>query len=736
MSLVLDMRRALRSNSKRIKTKDPLRSKQYTDNDLKARHILGLETTYIDRKKSSSSASTHKARGVTFSDATTAAVSSSSVTEDSCDERSSSDLVRKESSVLHMGTSKERLKEDNLKTQTSRSSLQSFYDKTVAPLSVSQQTSDSSSRDFALRRGAPSILSSSGQEMEHSKQLRLFSRPSKKSRHEKDRPTPLTTKSSRNSIISSVVDIVSEAGLAERPQRPRSRISITRTWSREITKSPAPTKHASETEHPYPMVKAVVDPSQAKINVRRPKVGTRNWFDDLDSDSSDGEDKMSEPQLQTDFAVEVAAACDEGRIDQLPPRTSSRNSTSHRSLTPKPLKKHSDVENKLQHFVELASKLESRKGANKSRANPFETADLTQQSILCLSSSGEESDDDLPITPRERSSRTEIRESLISVPWDESEIEFGQALTVDTRESDRLIQQLEAQSDQIYNLPKPPLPQRSSSRQITYLEDKSTDTLTQAQQHNDCSTSFCFTPTETLSGTESIRQSILSEDESVVSTKLMTVTRQEENLIAAMRLKKIAMRRAQEAAERQGALRVLELDSSYNSRSQLTGPRRVGSAPKKRNTKNSFAPIPRSSSLSGNFSSRDSITTFQTDSIHERSVRSSIATYLSEGSEDLHLPYSSIDGLPMGSSVLVPERTMISNVLRPERQSSVTNQNLTAASTSTASTAECSPSVRDSQIVVLDPLERQLLRDEIPSQLFMERPFLGWEARANMQAAH
>lgn len=733
MSIVLDVKRVLK-NSRSNKTTDVRRPQQCAENnDRKARHILGLETTYLSRKQSSASTSTNKARGVTFSDATTAAVSSPSVTEESNGNLDSPALSRKGSSVLLRGSSIGEPGEDNLKTQNSYSSLQSFYDKSRAPLGVSQQTSDSSSRDFALRRGTPSVLNTSSQEMEHSKQLRLFSRSLRKSRHDKKDGITLKSKSSLLSIVSPAPETKSEADGSEPSRRPISRISISRTQSREVSKSPMPVKHPLEAEHPYPMVKPVVDPSRAKINVRRPKVGTKNWFDNVDSDSSEGEDNIPEPQLHSDFATDVKSVFSDDHISPIPPRSSSTTSTIRQSMTAKPQTKHADAEHKVQHFLELADKLETKRKPRKRKRNPLEISDLTQQSVLYLSSSGEESDGEQSSTASRDFSSKNIRASLMNANWNDSEVEFGQAVTIDTRESDKLIQQLEIQSDQICNLPKPPVPQRSTSRLRTYLEDKSTDTLTQFSQQGNATTSLALTPTESVSRAESMQESTLSEDESIVSTKLMTVTRQEENLIAAMRLKKVAMRRAQTVVDRQCALQLLEMDSSNDSHSQMphrridTGPiQKYSNSPLKR----SLTHTGRYSKLGRNVSRQDSVTTFQTESVQERSVRSSIATYLSEGSEDLQLPYSSIDGLPIGSSGVTHQHNTQGQIAGKDRNS------FASAATGSTSPTETSPSVRDSNIIVLDSLERQMLRGDIPSQLFMERPFLGWEARANMQAAH
>lgn len=729
MTLGLDVRRAFRSSKHPSPKNDIYTQIQPNETlDNKARHILGLDTTYVPTRNHSASSTTSISKPrITFSDATTAAVSAGSLTEYSVEDTRSEASGKGRSVLLERGRKEQ---EERLKASVSNTSLRSYYDKNSTPLNVSQQTSDSSSRDFALRRGAPSVITTTSQEMEHYKQLRLFSRSSKRlPQDENEIRTPKTpTLSSSRSVKSSNSD-TSKSTV--------SRMSISRNLAKDLASSPIPNKHRVDGRNPCLTANQTLDPARAKVNVRRPKVGAKNWFDNIDSDSSDGENCSPEPQLESDFAVEVAAAFGDGRIDKFPPRSSSR--AIHRSTALQSHPPHVTHDAKMQRIVELAEELEQEEPSKK-RKDPFANVDLQAQSILNMSSSDDEEEDDLS-----EAARREIRESLMSGPWDDGKIEYGRALAIAPAAPEKMVQKMQSS-----HVSKPPIPPRAASRiPMTYLDDKSTETLTPNQ---DIMASFPRTPSESSFKTPSVpasrapstRESMFSDNESVVSTKLMTVTRQEETLIAAMRLKKIAMRKAQAVAHREGALRVLDANNAQ-IRSKETQAGKVRGLGLNQDDsiaalRMSYLPSARLQKAMPEQERSDSVTTFQTDSLQHPSVRSSIATYLSEGSEDLQLPYLTVAGTP-SSSHNAAERTARPKLGKGPRETFLsgmtTESDMTDATTPTETNWSPRSSTRDSHVVVLDTLDRQLLREEIPSQLFMERPFLGWEARAiNMQTAH
>lgn len=718
MNLTLDLKQALYKN-KNAKVMDEHGPYSYAETNVsKAKHILGLDTTYGQpgQNRSTSSTSTNRIRSVTFSDATTARATSPESC--SCDKDVFPALSRKSSSPFSRKIKKSDTHTVTLNPKLSESSLRSCYDKNLTPLSVSQQTSESSSRDFALRKGTPSVINVSSQGTEHSRQVRLIAKLQKPDDRRKHiSSVPKLSNSSSRSIPLSNPETNSDTAESRTPQQSASRISIVRNVAQEEMAASSSGKTRSGPDHPFPMVKTVVDPARAKVNVRRPKAGTKNWFDSLESDSSDDEGAPREIQLPDDFALEVANALQSGKVIRVPPRGSSQISASLRDLVPAQKKCGGQHRTDLARF-EISSCAPSRKR----KVSMFENVDLTKQSVLCLESSDDEDNDQTIVESSENGIGREAGCAVMNSPWDDAQIELGSTHSGSTGDSERILQQLESGSHQ-----RPPIPRRASGRKITYLDDCSTETVT---QHDNLITSFPPTPTDIHSRTTSWRGSILSENESVKSTKLMTVTRQEESLIAAMRLKKAAMKRAQVTAHRQGALNILERENMQGQVPSLES-RPYGH----HDSIASRTPFRRPDHRSSELGQRtDSVTTFQTDSIRRQSARSSIATYLSEGSEDLQLPYSPIHGLPIGSSRVEREESVQSGKSHRGREMSLSDGSTTPGYN--APPGEWSPNVRDSHVVELDPLSRQVLRGEIPSQLFLERPFLGWEVQVNVQTAH
>ena len=708
MSLGFDLRRALRRNSHSIAFDIQVTGPKDCENS-KARHILGLdETSETVRSNSVSSTSTRKLQSVGFSDATTAAGSAYSTTEPKGDRHPK--LGRDPAILLlHPDQLESQSNSQSLRAKKSHESLRSTYDRTKAPIQVAQQTSDSSSRDFALRRGAPSIISAKSQEMEHSRQLRFFSRTSRSKQHKKHLSpykTALSTiNSSQPSFTPSIYDTRSEAGDSVTSQSSVSRISVTRATSKpthsvQSLKSktsaaglrPSSSSH-QQTEDP--------DPARAKVNVRRPKVGAKNWFDSLESDSD--EEAATEPQLKSDFEAVVVKAFEGERLNAHPLR-SSPYVPSHKSIHLDQSKPQTPV---LSEQHSQSTLLTNSRHKRTKKLNRLQIADLTKESVLCLTSSDDEDSMSEPLSAAsyQEFARREIRDSLMNVPFD-PRVEIGQALTIDPRDSENLLQVLRADKKEA-----PVIPRRTTSRMMTYLDDQSTETLTP----NDLLRSFPHTPSEPSA---SARESLVSEDDSIMSTKMMTVTRQEEQLIAAMRLKKCAMKRAQAKAHRQSALQILEHDSErYSEASRSAVPLRSPSR--------ALHAKPRFPQAQHNFRS-DSVTTIQTDSLKNPSIRSSIATYLTEGSFDSHLPRS------QSSRNRFRESAIYAREPQPLRDTFLSE--MTVGSTDDENDSLGTPTARTSHVVVLDPLDRQMLREEIPSQLFMERPFIGWE-RA-LQAAH
>lgn len=727
-----NMKRVLSKSNHAIAT-DEARQYPYNDtDDTKARHILGLDVPSfrLARKNSLGAASANKARSVTFSNATTAAVTTTNSSH--LGKENVSALSRKTSSPLLSRSKKSETQTGTIRSKLSSSSLRSFYDKNRAPLNVSQQTSESSSRDFALRKGAPSVVSTSIQGSEHSRQLRLVAMSHKDSSREQTKFTPSVTKfsnSSSKSLVPSLTETASDT--AESLSSHPSRISIIRSAVPEDVRLSSSPNTQSRQSHPFTVTRTEVDPARAKINVRRPKAGTKNWFDSLDTDSSEDESTLKEPQLAHEFILDVSHASQQRAIDLVPSASSLCDQSGLKIEIPgkESMHRYSSLSKHQKTKAGTSSSL-GQQSNWKRKVSAFENTDLTKQSILVLDSSDDEDEASLSRLAPETGIPEISESSVMNGPWDRTRVGASHMKPVSTADSEKVLQRLQKERFDT-RLDKRPARRRASYRGITYLEDCSTETIT---QQDDLLTSFPQTPTDTQTRDSSVREYILSEEDSS-NTKLITVTRQEESLIAAMRLKKTAMKRAQAMVHRQGISNTPEGSTSLRSvrsaRHRHGSPERLHkgqSPPTQRRVRSAMPSVPHSQRT-------DSVTTFQTDSVHQQSIRSSIATYLSEGSEDLQLPYSTVDGLPMGSSRLTRSPSAQSD--RPRRNRDTFLSETTASTSAYAgSTSEWSPSVRGSHPIELDPVQRGLLRESIPSQLFMERPFLGWDAQTSMQEAH
>lgn len=733
------MKRVLSRNSNSKIYNEPRQYAYGETNDFKARHILGLDFAQLrpTRRNSVSTTSTNKLRSVTFSDATTAAVTAADLSN--YEKETASTLSRKSSSQYLKRNKKSELQTDAVKPKASSTSLRSFYDKSRAPLAVSQQTSESSSRDFALRKGAPVVITSSTQETEHSRQLRLISMSHRSSSQLGD-ISELSEVSSikfsdspSRTTVPSIIGTASDAAESILSQPSTSRFSVLRSPAPGDTKPLNRSKRSSMLLYPFPVTKPVVDPARAKINIRRPKAGTKNWFDSLDTDSSEDESTPREPQLAESTALGMTSALPKRQIDRIPPRNSSyRPDTSRLQVPGITVTNHHTTQQPPFEAHRITHKNSRDSVTRKRKIIAFENVDLTEQSVLYLDSSDDEDEHDTDPVSSTTSNRESFRSSVMSGPWDNTRVDTSRARPVSIADSEKILQKLQTE-----HRAKPSPLRSAGKRTITYLEDCSTDTIT---QEDDLLTSFPQTPTDTHSLGTSLRDSVLSEeDDASTSTKIMTVTRQEENLIAAMRLKKTAMRRALSTVHRQGALNTLERQNTSSS-ARSTGHGRTGSSSgkdKPNSPTSQRRAASHTTSLSPRHSQRtDSVTTFQTESINQQSVRSSVATYLSESSEDLQLPYSisTVNGLPMSSTRLSRPSSIQSEETPRKNRDTFLSEATT--STRTASISERSPSVRESRVMESDPVNRQMLREDIPSQLFMERPFIGWEAQASMQQAH
>ncbi len=392
------------------------------------------------------------------------------------------------------------LHQSQLKREQSSSTLRSYYDRIKSPLAVSQQTSASSARDFALRKGYPPVIPAlpsdvscpqksastasthRGASKKRPSRLdfsMLFPKPLPRSgpllspRRYTDSPPPLSA--------------TSEVPCKETP--PQSFLHDKE--AREVQERVSP-PHAQRLRQPS----RTADPSFAKINVQQPRLGAQNWFDGLEGDISE-DDAEREPAMQADFvetAFQSASSKVSGDIAFRPngePGKQIRadhgvdcHSSGGRQSSTSPTIEAA-MGNQLR---EALRKWERKKKvppggtrspmgrSHRSASTTFDLTDLRVDSVLCLSSSD---DEDVNVHKEDqrqiRENRGPFLRDSIGVDSIDSDVEIGTAQAVNTsflRTLKPLVQSsrlrgssLMKQESKVQRLKTVEIPDRRSSRQ-------------------------------------------------------------------------------------------------------------------------------------------------------------------------------------------------------------------------------------------------------------------------------
>ena len=329
-------------------------------------------------------------------------------------------------------------------------------------------------------------------------------------------------------------------------QRESSTDSMSSQRGRFETHQPsAPSLASKSTRVKHNLLKPL-DPASVKVNVRRPKVGARHWFDGHEGDSSE-EESLDEPAFDQSFVNGVELAFQKGSIKPPSDTSTITNTIISSSLSSSSTPKSSMFKSmrseppppvpRIAVLNAKASKTSLRPNQTaKRKADPLDKTDLNKNSVLNLSSD----DEDEPITPQLADpvlSGPPIRDSVGKTFSTESQVELGIAETIgivpggpDHPNVKYPKVSLPPKRGKIHM----PIPKRTSSLMLSQLADQSEDDLI---------ASFPATPVESVpSHGTSLRSSLaVSDAGSLESRRLMSVTKQEESLLAAMRLKKAAM---------------------------------------------------------------------------------------------------------------------------------------------------------------------------------------------------
>ena len=508
----------------------------------------------------------------------------------------------------------------------SSSTLRSYYDPSKSPLAISQQTSASSARDMALRKGCKPIASRPKQDLpdaiaypapsdedcvynnrgssERSLQLdlsTLFPKPS----------TSKTVAPLRHAVVKSP----SQMSLASSSQRwvPSNRPNLAGQAGKTHMGDNAMCDEVD--------LKDILrmDEHDVKLSARRPKKGAKNWFDGLEGDDNELDGVFPEDRfvqvLPKDPRESVKVGLDEVSEDlRLRQRRRSisdprrRPSTSRRTLSfrldpavahaPNAYARDSSQSSGLRSTASSVSRRSRRSG----QANRISLSgmDLANQSVLVLSSS---SDDELEqLFPRRRA---RIRDSIEVADIDEPLIYSAERVKASKpRPVVRVLSGRASKSVRPADVPPipkmpetPHLQQRVSSKKWgADIKSK----ITSMKVGDDTSVKLKLESMKIIDDpNSSVRDSVTSHASQKVHhpttlkanharcSKMMAVTEEEERLLEAMRKKRASNRKLDFAEGHHKALQLNDSTepakrpktSSADGRPRFFDPDGIGSTP-------------------------------------------------------------------------------------------------------------------------------------------------------------
>lgn len=469
----------------------------------------------------------------------------------------------------------------------SLSTLRSHYDSAKVPLPVSQQTSDSSARDMALRKGFPPISSPSEFRKvnsykstdfiaPHSRNLSVDSKVSSGSKlsgnsikrindmprrrpSTTDRPTlfPDANRTASHAVSPPLALIGSSVPKSLPPNLRTTRL---KWWQRKASSPkvspPIPVEDVANREEPFGNKF-----SSMKVNVKKPRAGAkgpRNWFDDLEDEEQIPED-LHQPTIgNSDHPLSILEIISP---DAHPPNVSRKSSLSIGN------QQAGSFSRKLSSRYESASKNPTvmpsspinnpRSIPNSPQAKSIQSAtsskgshlrmDLQVESFLELSSSEDEGEVSAPSGACAPYRCHRIRGSIERASYNK-EVLVGSAQLVQpvklrsttNRTSSRPLSKRSISSEVVPPVPKIPdrsikLVQRTSSTRWRELMDEKAASTESTVDSGASSLTDKANPRKGHS-------SRTKKKSSIRGSKLMKVTSEEEKLLEAMRDKRASIR--------------------------------------------------------------------------------------------------------------------------------------------------------------------------------------------------
>jgi hypothetical protein len=344
---------------------------------------------------------------------------------------------------------------NRLRKEQSSGTLRSYYDRKQLPVAVSQQTSASSARDFALRKGFPPVIPTLHRDIS-CPQSPDYTTPIKHGMTKK-RPSRLDFSMlfpkhlpQSGPMLSPQRYTNSPPPLSEKSEMPLKALpsQAVRADSQASSTRNLSALRQTQASHQQPKK---VHPSFTKPNVQKPRV--LNWFDGLEGNISE-DDADCEPNLQHDF-VETAFQL---ASPQTPPDTVFQASFEPENRarancgtdqqfpaqcqTSTPRKVNLVEEPRLRDALdkwEVKTNMATREKSNTVGHSPGNTStvldltDLHEESVLCLSSSDDEDDDVRKVNRRPIfDPRAPLLRDSLGVDSLDSDVEIGTAQAVNT----------------------------------------------------------------------------------------------------------------------------------------------------------------------------------------------------------------------------------------------------------------------------------------------------------------
>ncbi|RMD42462.1 hypothetical protein DV735_g2670, partial [Chaetothyriales sp. CBS 134920] len=484
------------------------------------------------------------------------------------------------------------------------------------------------------------------------------------------------------------------------------------------------------------------DPTCVKVNIWKPKAGTKYWFDGLD-DSSEDED-FEEPEfrqnlvlgIESDFRNDQIGAPSSGKQSHLPIRATGHDIT--------PRDGTGLIAGKASNRVAVLNAKASRSNlpsalAPQSQLQPLGQHNLSENSVLDLSS---DEDDLLGLEKMgSRSSHHGLRDSVGLDSNIDSSDELSTARTINVISRMKPVE--------VVRIRRPPaippaareqsqmlIPKRGSSLPLTHRHDSAES----KDDSSDLIAAFPLTPVESVAAPSlntsirsssafpltpvgsvapsfntSIRSSVaLSSTGSVESRRLMSVTRQEESLLAAMRLKKAAMKYNTSQVKRSSA---------------ATKTVESGQSPAPSRTLTRFPSVPQLYYRSPPTPGSDLTPRRHCPPSLVEDGSSAVAGEKKDPTPGRLSFSSSTHSAQHSATPSLPSSTA------DQRQSRDTNFSLPMANERTTASGHHRTLTVNSHVVALDDLDQAPKRDQIPSQEFIDWPYKGWETRLELGLA-